>query len=199
MLRAKHFLDDLEEFHPKTAKEAGQASLYSSALIPMIDYSIMVYCSAFNSSDRSKDGIGKFDAGSVFLNDVSKNEWHTLLKTHRDKNMAHITDATHKVWYLTSNYDRRLGSTGVGEILQNHIQPGSALWSDFRQHLEFTRTWFDQTAKQLRLEIECKLAKMPDSWFDGLPDPTENPLIAKSWRQLAEIVVNIAANTAPSE
>lgn len=191
MLRTKAFLDDLEKFKPRTLEQAKEPSLYGSALIPIIDHSIMIYCAAFNSSDRRQNGIGQFDAGNVFGDDAVKNDWHKFLKAHRDKSVAHMTDVAHKVWYLTSKHDRRLEKTGVGGVLQNHLQPGSPEWAGFRQHLEFSRLWFDREALKIRSQIERLLLKFPDDWFDNLPDPTSNPLIAQSWNLRDEIIGQI--------
>jgi hypothetical protein len=188
MLRTKHYLDDLEKFHPLTPEQARPPGFYSSALLPMIDHAIIVYCSAFNSSNRRHRGVGRFDATELFRGNPGREAWHQFLKAYRDQNIAHVTDTTHKVWYLTSEADRRLTSTGVRGTLQNHVQPGSEYWNPFRAHLEFTNQWFLQKAQEVRGEVERLLSAQPAKWFDTLPRPTDNVQIARSWQQFAELV-----------
>lgn len=182
-----HYLDDLEK----------QWDGSTQFLMPVVDYSLVVYCSIFNSGNPSADGICKHDIGEIFP-DGPHRGYHELLTSYRDKEIAHLTDFSKRTLVLTTEKNRKVSIRGdhSRDHFCNSCQPRRPEWDQFLEHLKGTRDWFKVQADGLTAEIEEYLRTRPAEYFSRLADaPDLPPEVEKFVQKLEHILQGSSVET----
>ncbi|KIN71651.1 hypothetical protein [Sulfitobacter guttiformis] len=137
-------------------------AVHNELVRPALDFVLITYVSAFNSSDQSQDGVTYFDARKVFSTQ-SRLAFHKMLVSYRNKEIAHLTNYSVKQSLILDTKRLEVVVTGTLErpIFANAFQPNSDAWKELYQHILIARTFSLAEIDNLQASIKKIFMALP--------------------------------------